>query len=202
MSPSNSNILLRSLIKANNGILKQKISLLDILQAKYGADETSKLFQRTCPIVQASIGQHYRHSMDHIELAALTASTCGHGRGGSDVSDHPLTLRYDLRIRGGTLEKDVNETRKRIMSVMNIFQEMGEGINLHNSNISNNGSLNIRIPVESQRLNASFILTSDTDNEIELQSTVGRELGFCAHHAIHHMAMVKVIAIQTLNLEM
>ena len=51
--------LLINLVRANEGILKQKLSLLDTLQAKYGAQKTTDLFTAVCPIVQASIGQHY-----------------------------------------------------------------------------------------------------------------------------------------------
>ncbi len=181
--------ILRSLIKANNGILKQKLSLLDILTAKYGPKETTKLFTKTCPIIHASIGQHYRHSMDHIELAALTASTYKNDYGDiMDGDNAPLTLRYDLRVRGGTLEKDVNETRKRINSVMDVFNDMKKA-KPNNSDVVNN-----------VKVNAAFMLSSDaSDDEMELESTIERELGFCAHHAIHHMAMVKVIATQTLG---
>jgi hypothetical protein len=36
--------------------------------------------------------------------------------------------------------------------------------------------------------------------EFQLPSTVERELGFAAHHAIHHLAIVKVITQETLQL--
>ena len=68
-------LLLTSLIQTNKAILSQKLSLLNILESKYGVEELPKFFLYQCPIVKASIGQHYRHSMDHIELAALVAST-------------------------------------------------------------------------------------------------------------------------------
>jgi hypothetical protein len=42
---------------------------------------------------------------------------------------------------------------------------------------------------------------ADADAEMDLSSTIGRELGFAAHHAIHHLAMVKIIAIHTLGLD-
>jgi hypothetical protein len=187
--------LLSSLVKANKAILKQKLSLLDILQAKYGMDKTIKLFTKTCPIVHASIGQHYRHSMDHIELAALVALTSGENH-----TKDPLTLRYDLRVRGGTLEKDVQETRSRIDSVINIFEEF-ENNDLNDESSKGKEALELTSPsLASQKVYASFMLSSDANNEMELESTIGRELGFCAHHAIHHMAMVKVITIQTLGL--
>jgi hypothetical protein len=60
---------------------------------------------------------------------------------------------------------------------------------------------------------AHFVLSSSTDennNDVDdddetakmmgLTSTIGRELGFAAHHAIHHMALIKIIATQSAGL--
>jgi hypothetical protein len=46
-----------------------------------------------------------------------------------------------------------------------------------------------------------FNLSADSDAEMGVPSTIGRELGFVAHHAIHHMAMVKIIAVKTLSIK-
>ncbi len=192
--------LLSALVNANKGILNQKLSLLEVMETKFGTDGMQKLFTRICPIVHASIGQHYRHSLDHVELAALVASTSSVNSNIDNINNSkhsdPLTLRYDLRVRGGTLEKDVNETRKRIHNVIDVFQNI-EDVNVHSGD-----DLKSHTPViTEQSVNASFMLSSDIDDEMELESTIGRELGFCAHHAIHHLAMVKVIAIQTIGLK-
>jgi len=55
--------------------------------------------------------------------------------------------------------------------------------------------------VNASRAGAYFNLSADTGDEIRLLSTVGRELGFAAHHAIHHMAMVRIICVRTLGLD-
>jgi len=60
---------------------------------------------------------------------------------------------------------------------------------------------------------AHFVLSSSTDennNDVDdddetakmmgLTSTIGRELGFAAHHSIHHMALIKIIATQSAGL--
>ena len=160
--------------------MTQNIALLDLLVAQYGNSKASDKFATVCPLVGASIGQHYRHSMDHVELAhALIASSAG-----NSVSP-PGELHCDLRVRGGTLEKDLGLSRQRIVDVVDVFQSL---------------------QTESERvitspINAYFNLSADSDADICLPSTVGRELGFAAHHAIHHMAMVKVIVVQTLGLE-
>ena len=137
--------------------------------------------------------------MDHIELAALTAaSSTFHKEKTNDIAVVP-TLRYDLRVRGGMLEKDVIETKKRICSVMDIFYDLETNHKDH-SNSNNDDVEEEDNIIASINVNASFMLSSD-GNEMELKSTIGRELGFCAHHAIHHMAMVKIIATQTLGVD-
>ena len=80
--------------------MTQNIALLDLLVAQYGNSKASDKFATVCPLVGASIGQHYRHSMDHVELAhALIASSAG-----NSVSP-PGELHCDLRVCGGTLDK-------------------------------------------------------------------------------------------------
>ncbi len=96
------------------------------------------------------------------------------------------SLHYDLRVRGGTLEKDLVESRKRIVNVVDVFENMQ----------STNGN-----DLTSTSVTALFNLTADSNDEIGLPSTVVRELGFVAHHAIHHMALVKIIAMHTLGFE-
>lgn len=171
--------ILQPLIRSNISLLKQKIALLDLLVARYGSVEASEKFKTVCPLVGASIGQHYRHSMDHVELAALIASSArNNSYHGSDASE----VHYDLRVRGGTLETDLDLSRKRIVDVVEVFR----ALETEDENVT-------RIPID-----AYHMLSADSDKELALQSTIGRELGFCAHHSIHHMFMVKVIAVHTL----
>jgi hypothetical protein len=172
--------IMRALLKSNLAILSQKIALLDLLVAKHGATQASDVFQKKCPIVGASIGQHYRHSMDHVELAALVASSA------LEQQQQQLgELHYDLRVRGGTLEKDLAESRKRLSDVTDVFTSLNTAI----------GDAHSATPVT-----AYFNLSVDDDGEIGLPSTIERELGFTAHHAIHHLAMVRIICLQTIGL--
>ena len=185
------NNILQPLIKSNVALLSQKIGLLDVLVARGSISVASEQFSKICPLVGASIGQHYRHSMDHIELAALVASSVVKDSSSSS-SQVAAELHYDLRVRGGTLEKDLELSRQRIVDVVDILQslqpnEKDESITTTTTAISNSP------------ITAYFNLSADSTDEIGLPSTVGRELGFAAHHAIHHMAMCKVIAVQTLG---
>jgi hypothetical protein len=106
------------------------------------------------------------------------------------------------RFRRGTLEKDMSESQKRIESVWGTFQNIQ--LKTKEEEINRDENLIMAAPDYSQILNqpvkASFLLSADDSNEMELQSTIGRELGFAAHHAIHHMAMVKIICTETIGL--
>jgi len=117
---------------------------------------------------------------DHIELAALIASSTS-----PDAASQSRKLYYDLRVRGGTLEKDMMESRKRILNVVETFQS----INQDDTNL-------VTCPITPY-----FNLSADSNEEIGLPSTIGRELGFVAHHAIHHMALVKIIAVKTFGID-
>jgi len=217
-------MILKSLCKANQAILTQKVALLDALTKKYGADSVVALFTKICPIVGASIGQHYRHSMDHIELAALVAASASYSVGtptrsasiAAKVNEDkeavnnfpvPVTLHYDKRVRGGTLETDVDLTRARIQSVWRTLQEIqDDNDRLDRCNLGE--ELNVKENCSGdfllcQPIKTSFLLSADGTNgttDTEMVSTIGRELGFVVHHAIHHMAMVKIIAMKTLSL--
>jgi hypothetical protein len=165
---------LRRLSRLNVSILSQKLDLIARLIATHGDLKAMEFYKSPCPMMGASIGQHVRHSMDHMELAALIATNRIH------ETNTPIELHYDLRVRGGTAEHDMAQAEQRILQVKEVFTELSE------RSISN----------EEQNLSvkAAFMLSHD-GIEYGLMSTIHRELGFCAHHAIHHMAMIRLIAI-------
>ena len=167
--------MLSRLYSANSGLLRQKLGLIDALVTRFGAQSAKEIYQTMCPIVGASMGQHIRHSMDHIERAVYATS-------------HPddTTIRYDVRQRGSVDEHDMEAAAERIQRVSQMLQDVSVSQSY--------------IPVIDHRVNALFMLSGDDDTEMPLPSTAARELGFACHHGIHHMAMVKIIAIQTAKL--
>lgn len=196
--------LLRSLCRSNGALLRQKVALLDALTARHGPDglaAATEVFTKPCPIVGASIGQHLRHSMDHMELAALVAEArLGTAYDAPADAEEPAQIHYDLRVRGGTLETDMAESRKRIVAVENVLEGIHDAVDAGLNGVASNI---VHFPVQ-----ASFYLSADDaedregeSSESALPSTVGRELGFAAHHAIHHLAMVRVIALHSAGLE-
>lgn len=162
------------LCRVNLGILNQKLLLMDVMRSSFGASHSRELYQQVCPIVRATIGQHIRHSMDHIELAAMAAAHPEHRQ-----------IHYDLRARGGADEYNIDEAQVRIERVVNNLTKISETLEDD--------------ATTKQEVQACFMLSGDPQ-EFQMTSTAARELGFSAHHGIHHMAMVKIIAVETLQI--
>jgi hypothetical protein len=163
------------LSRTNVGILNHKLLLMNVMRSTFGLSEAKNLYQQVCPIVHASIGQHIRHSMDHIELAAHAAlNTTG-----------TVDIHYDLRARGGPDEHDMDMAEMRIQQAIDQFSRMSNGFD--------------KSPESPQAVDTYFMLSGDPQ-EFRLPSTIQRELGFAVHHAIHHMALVKIIARETLKI--
>ena len=147
------------------------------------------------------MGQHVRHSMDHIERVA---SVLQHQQASNSLSAIP-SIHYDVRERGGLDEANMEQAHARIQRVLEMLHDDnsshhdddhdgGEtsvsGQNNHHANNTDNdnNSNTAATPVH-----ACFVLSGDATDESALPSTLDRELGFCAHHAIHHLAIVKII---------
>lgn len=146
------------------------------LVAKNGQKLASELYKTPCPIVGATMGQHIRHSLDHMEPVVNLCRQEPTNNG---------ELHYDIRERGGTDEYDWDAACARIQNldalVLHLLQTVDE-------KQETNGFAN-------EPVHAFFFLAGQDSAEFELSSTLARELGFSVHHAIHHMAMVKIIAL-------
>jgi hypothetical protein len=159
--------LIKALCGSNYGLLNQKKDLIRLLELKHGAYKSQDIYQMRCPVVQASIGQHIRHSMDHIERAAMVA-----------LNPNALhEIHYDIRERGTSDEHVWMTAVARLDRVQAIIDQIMTSP-----------------PDPDQSVQACFMLSGDIGSESALPSTIARELGFAAHHAIHHMAMIKIIA--------
>jgi hypothetical protein len=171
--------LLRNLGQTNQSILCQKVALMDSITSHFGSSRmTMELYRQKCPIVGASIGQHFRHSLDHIERAAAAAI----GQGSNRVGIH-----YDLRSRDTPDETDWNAAKTRIDRIER---------QLHTLTILDATEAS-EDTADQEYVDACFYLNGGPDAvEVALPSTLARELGFAAHHAIHHMAMVRIIVQQ------
>mmetsp|Transcript_22517 Transcript_22517/g.53152 ORF Transcript_22517/g.53152 Transcript_22517/m.53152 type:complete len:229 (-) Transcript_22517:548-1234(-) len=187
-----------ALLRANIGVLGQKLDLIHALRKTLGANQANVGFAEMCPVVGASIGQHFRHSMDHMERVANIIEA--EKEEANDEDGFSPEIHYDLRVRGGSDEHDMDEAEGRIRRVIQPFQEGIEEM-LSSSMADDDGCIDDAEDNDNTTVLACFMLSGDpAADEFLLSSTVERELGFVAHHAIHHLAMVKIITMHTLKL--
>jgi uncharacterized damage-inducible protein DinB len=109
----------------------------------------------------ASIGEHYRHCLDH--FATLLASA-----GAGD-------LNYDHRERGTLVEKDR-------FAALNATRELRATYEKLNPDFL------------SRRLNVTCKTSYATSGSQASPSTVGREVMYAVAHAVHHYALIGVMA--------
>jgi hypothetical protein len=185
---------LSKLCQSNVGLLSQKLGLMQAMTVKHGSDKAKEFFQMKCPLVKASVGQHFRHSLDHMELAAKVASSS------SSSTTAIAELHYDLRERGCTSEHDMDAAAERIFNVIHMLEAVSIMDEQNQSQSQNQQTQTQNQKQHEHPVHAYFMLSGDADTEYALASSVGRELGFAAHHAIHHLALVKLIATQTIGL--
>ena len=189
--------ILSQVCRANMLILGQKQALIDALLSRHASPQKAReMFQSICPMVGSSVGMHLRHSMDHIENASLAAHDAY-----VSPSNHTYSeIHYDLRTRGGVDESNIDEARKRIIRVQDILEEVKHQCDLileRDLSALHQDALHGKHPVQ-----AYFFLSGVAGSpEVGLSSTVARELGFAAHHAIHHLAIVKIIALNHAGLQ-
>ncbi|EQC28444.1 hypothetical protein SDRG_13772 [Saprolegnia diclina VS20] len=109
----------------------------------------------------------------------LMGTTGGHVRHSLDHlrrsldADHAGHIHYDIRARNTAIELD------RVAAIDEMDHILSLAAAIAPSHLTS--------PVR-----AAFMLTAD-GNEVQLASTVEREMAFAVHHAIHHNAMIKTI---------
>jgi hypothetical protein len=182
-------LMLKSLCRANDGLLRQKLGLLEAMVTSHGTVRASALFRTPSPVVGgATVGQHYRHALDHVGHAVSAAKAAK--KSNLATATHPLppslVLKYDRRERGGPDEADLALAKERILRIQRDVRSLQQGA--EDAEEASHG-------VSETPVVAEFMLSGDSAQEYPLPSTVARELGFGVHHAIHHMAMVRVLVL-------
>ena len=119
------------------------------------------LYTRPCDAVQGStIGQHVRHSLDHVGAAldALAGSV----------------IDYDHRDRDTPIERDRTQALTCLCAMCARLRSVNDDAALRETRVR-------------------VMLDADGTEET-LRSTLGREIAFASHHALHHHAMIGAIA--------
>lgn len=134
-------------------VLQQGLALLsEVPEGTYGL-EVGRPFG-------ASIGQHYRHVLDHFVCLAAGMET---GR-----------VDYDQRGRSRELETDLASARSLTGVLLHRFRELPAG-------------------TPERECSVAYSIGYRDKSPETFPSTFGRELAFCAGHAIHHYAIMRLL---------
>lgn len=175
---------LTALAKANSAVIGQTINVIDSLIQENGIEGANQIFQTECPVVETTVGKQFRHTYDHLEKVALD------GLRAVGEEHKPIDLHYDVRERGGFQERNVSEARQRALFIQNYYDDLIRQAEQEGNDACRTDS--------ARRLTAYHTLPTGSGNvaeEIPLASTLERELAFVCHHAIHHCALIKAIAL-------
>lgn len=168
-------------VAAARQYLQEKRRLVDCLSpADYAAVDAG---------IGASVGGHMRHTLDHFSkcLAAAQSPPTGGATtapgelqqvaGDSNSPGPAVAIRYDHRVRGGSVETCPSAASRCISSLLQQLRELPRGRELRKESIG-----------------ATFVLALEgAREEHEFESNLERELFFCCHHGIHHDAMIQLI---------
>ena len=149
-------------------------------------------FSTACPLLGASIGQHLRHVNDHFRCLISNVP---------NTTDPHSLPRYDIyRNRESTIETSLGQAKSSILDLDADLQQLLFENKLESHQMSQKINVSFLTGGEenkleshqmSQKINVSFLTGGE---ETIFQSTIGRELSFCMHHAYHHCASMKLIA--------
>ena len=112
---------LTALCKATSRALSQKLYVLDNLLNRVHATKAKEVYSKICPVLGTSMGQQYRHSMDHIEKVTLDALDTVRDDNTGLLKD----LHYDIRERGTIFELDPLEAHQKLIFLQNHVDTVG-----------------------------------------------------------------------------
>lgn len=169
------------IVEAARQYLNEKQSLVDSLRP----DD----YRRVDAGIGASVGGHMRHTLDHFSkcLAAAQSPPIGNATTTAapgnelqqEASDNnpAVAIRYDHRVRGGSIEMCPSAASRCISSLLQQLQELPRGRELRKEHVR-----------------ATFMLALEgSREEHQFESNLERELFFCCHHGTHHDAMIQLI---------
>jgi len=157
---------LRAVLRASGSILRQQQQLCENIAS---TDVLHSVYSRKCSVAGASIAGHLRHSLDHYSILLNSVTTALSTPGSKAL------IYYDGRKRNVDMEKNVLVGVDAFRECYSLLQE-----------VDTQEAYSIQvIPV---------FQIGQSDETSQLASSLDRELWFCAHHAIHHNAMIMMIS--------
>lgn len=165
-----SSLEFKHVIRGNIEAIHQGIDLISAL-----SDE--QYVHIASPYVSSSIGMHFRHVVD-MYSALMTSDSCQQE---TDIVD------YDVRRRGALIEDRRDIAIKELRSLERWI------MNLSDSEIASCDSDAI-VKQKQQSISLKSEVTLSDSCSVIVESSLIRELIFVGSHAVHHYALISVIA--------
>ncbi|CAM9338960.1 unnamed protein product [Ectocarpus fasciculatus] len=136
-------------------------------------------YARMDPAIGASVGGHLRHTLDHFSKCLQAAQQQPAPDEDAVPTTTPVTIRYDHRVRGGSIETDPAAASRSISSLLQQLQNLPTADH----------------HLRAKRVAPMFMLggSDGSKEEYGFESNLERELFFCCHHGTHHDAMIQLI---------
>jgi len=127
----------------------------------------------------------------------------------AEVSDHAYHSA-SATIRGGTMGKHLRHVLDHYSALFNgleqgpvVYDRRERHVAMESDRAAAHSAIRLlrdRLPgVCARGLDTPVqvcVMVSGDGHEVELRSTLGRELAFATHHAVHHQAMMRAIAAE------
>lgn len=137
-------------------------------------------FSNMCPILHASVGQHVRHSLDHMSRVVQNLG----------CADANHVICYDKRTRGSAIEQNPKLASKAIQECITALE------NTSNTGLDNKQGA--KREMVDKELQVEFMVSGSGEVE-KFRTWLSREIQFASHHALHHNAMIKAISSVPFN---
>ncbi|KAL1737631.1 hypothetical protein HDZ31DRAFT_23058, partial [Schizophyllum fasciatum] len=149
-------------------VLMQGVELLDRQLTEDAQLTTDSKF-----LPGSTIGKHLRHARDHfVLLLATVADGDASALPGTATPAAPRQFSYDVRVRNTPMETSRAAARGALLETV----------------------AQLEAAVPRAAAGAAMQLDAVTPYMQSFATSFGRELWFCALHAVHHWSMVRVIA--------
>ncbi|ORY26258.1 hypothetical protein BCR39DRAFT_541667, partial [Naematelia encephala] len=159
-------------------------SALDILNEHITSDQQLRHQSRLMP--GGTVGKHFRHVIETFNAFLLPLQP--YSPSSPDPSPIPLEIDYDSLLPSSRriTARSLTACRKATAAVLSSLTAWRDRAG-HS------------LPAEMDR-NVRLVAVTPTRQEVG--STIGRELWFCALHAIHHFSMLRTIAVHELSIHL
>jgi hypothetical protein len=158
---------------AEDGVCEQLVSaagaILDQCEGLVRSMPEGVFANESRTLKGGTFGKHLRHTLDHFHSVLGVVGI--EGVGGHEADG---VIDYDHRKRNTPIEAD------KFLAL--------DAIDDLRIKLAGAASEGLCRPVVVR------VMIDGDGNEVELASTLGRELAFATHHAVHHQAMMKAIA--------